>query len=364
MDTILLIILVALLIATLAILYLNIRSKPKENNNEAEEIANLNAEIVKLKDSLNSTINTSLGSMSTSFNALSTGVTRDMTAALTKVDEKVGNFNQQVQLLNQSQEGITKILAGVKKYGTLAEFSLDALIKDLLPASQFMTNVKMKEDTSENVEFAIKLQGDVLVPLDSHFPVEKFKAITDAYEDDDKKAVADARTKLASAFKAKAKSVMEKYIVPPKSTSFAIVYAPTESLYKELTEYQDPSTKELLTQELMKKYNIVICGPNTLSAYLQSLHMGFASLKISKGATEIFNHLKTISTRFSKHFDNVITLRKKLEEAMTVVDKFGTDARSINRTLENIKDPEQVEKVVQTENNIEKFVERNKQLKN
>ena len=122
------------------------------------------------------TINTSLGSMSTSFNALSTGVTKDMTEALTKVDEKVGNFNQQVQLLNQSQEGITKILAGVKKYGTLAEYSLDALIKDLLPASQFMTNVKMKEDTSENVEFAIKLQGDILVPVDSHFPVEKFKA--------------------------------------------------------------------------------------------------------------------------------------------------------------------------------------------
>ena len=104
--------------------------------------------------------------MSTSFNNLSTGVTKDMTEALTKVDEKVGNFNQQVQLLNQSQEGITKLLAGVKKYGTLAEFSLDALIKDLLPASQFMTNVKMKEDTSENVEFAIKLQGDVLVPVD------------------------------------------------------------------------------------------------------------------------------------------------------------------------------------------------------
>ena len=183
-----------------------------------------------------------------------------MTEALTKVDEKVGNFNEQVKLLNQSQEGITKILAGVKKYGTLAEYSLDALIKDLLPASQFMTNVKMKEDTSENVEFAIKLQGDVLVPVDSHFPVEKFKTITDAYDADDKKAVADARTKLASAFKAKAKSVMEKYIVPPKTTDFAIVYAPTESLYKELTEYQDPSTKELLTQELMKKYKIVICG--------------------------------------------------------------------------------------------------------
>ena len=131
-----------------------------------------------------------------------------MTEALTKVDEKVGNFNQQVQLLNQSQEGITKILAGVKKYGTLAEFSLDALIKDLLPASQFITNVKMKENTSENVEFAIKLQGDVLVPVDSHFPVEKFKAITDGHDAEDKRLVADARAKLATAFKAKAKSCL------------------------------------------------------------------------------------------------------------------------------------------------------------
>jgi DNA recombination protein RmuC len=365
MDMILLVILILLLSATLGILYLSLRSKPRHGNEnqEAEEIANLKTEIVTLKDTLNNTINTSLGTMSTSFNALSTGVTKDMTEALTKVDEKVGNFNQQVLLLNQSQEGITKILAGVKKYGTLAEYSLDALIKDLLPASQFMTNVKMKEDTSENVEFAIKLQGDVLVPVDSHFPVEKFKAITDAYDVEDKKAVADARTKLASAFKAKAKSVMEKYIVPPKTTDFAIVYAPTESLYKELTEYQDLSTKELLTQELMKKYKIVICGPNTLSAYLQSLHMGFQSLKVQKGATEIYNHLKTITTRFGKHFDNIITLRKKLEEAMSVVDKFGTDARSISRTLENIKDPEQVDKAVQTEN-VEKFVERNKQLKN
>jgi DNA recombination protein RmuC len=365
MDTILLIILILLLGVVSIILYLNLKPKPLDENanKQGEEIANLKLEITNLKDSLNTTINNSLGSMSTSFNALSTGVTKDMTETLTKVEEKVGNFNQQVQLLNQSQEGITKILAGVKKYGTLAEFSLDALIKDLLPASQFMTNVKMQENTSENVEFAIKLQGDVLVPVDSHFPVEKFKAITDGYDADDKRAVADARKQLASAFKAKAKSVNEKYIVPPKTTDFAIVYAPTESLYKELTEYQDPSTKELLTQELMKKYKIVICGPNTLSAYLQSLHMGFQSLKVQKGATEIYNHLKTISTRFSKHFENIISLRKKLEEAMGVVDKFGTDARSITRTLENIKDPEQIEKAVETEN-VEKFVERNRQLKN
>jgi DNA recombination protein RmuC len=284
MDIILVVLLVLLVGIASTILYLNLKSKPKDDNEnkEAEEIANLKNEIQNLKDTLNNTINTSLGSMSTSFNNLSTGVTKDMTEALTKVDEKVGNFNQQVQILNRSQEGITKILAGVKKYGTLAEFSLDALIKDLLPASQFMTNVKMKEDTSENVEFAIKLQGDVLVPVDSHFPVEKFKAITDGHDAQDKRAVADARAKLATAFKSKAKSVNEKYIVPPKTTDFAIVYAPTESLYKELTEYQDPSTKELLTQELMKKHKVVICGPNTLICLLAISSYGISIFKSSK----------------------------------------------------------------------------------
>ena len=174
-----------------------------------------------------------MSSMATSFNNLSSGVTKDMTNALTQVDQKVASFNAQVENLNESQKAINQILAGVKKYGTLAEFSLGSLIKDLLPASQYSSNVKMKEDTGENVEFAIKLQDGILVPVDSHFPVERFKAIQDAHEEDDKKAMADARTKLARAFKEKAKSVNEKYIVPPKTTDFAIVYAPTESLFLE-----------------------------------------------------------------------------------------------------------------------------------
>jgi len=325
------------------------KEEPKDNTQELNN----------LKESINNSFNT----MSASFNNLSKDVTRDMTQTLTSVKEKVSAFNIQVENLNKSQEGINKILVGVKKYGTLAEFSLEALLKDLLPASQYISNVKMKEDTSENVEFAIKLQDGVLVPVDSHFPVEKFKAIDDAYQANDKKAAADARTKLARAFRDKAKSVNEKYIVPPKSTDFAIVYAPTESLFSELTSYQDPSTKELLTQELMKKYKVVILGPNTLSAYLQSLHMGFQTLKVQKHATEIYDHLRNISTRFSKHFENVLVLRKKLEEAMGVVDSFGKDARSITRTLENIKDPEQVEIAAKTEN-VEKFVDHSKQLKN
>ena len=364
MESLLIILVGVLILISLVILYFQLKTKPKQEENPTEKIQE---EINSLRNSLNE----SFGSMSkdmakdftASFGSMTKEIAKDMTGALTKVDEKVAAFNTQVENLNKSQEGITKVLAGVKKYGTLAEFSLDALIKDLLPASQYMTNVKMKEDTGENVEFAIKLQDGVLVPVDSHFPVEKFKAIDDAYQADDKKAAADARTKLARAFKDKAKSVNDKYIVPPKSTDFAIVYAPTESLFSELTSYQDPATKELLTQEIMKKYKVVILGPNTLSAYLQSLHMGFQSLKVQKHATEIYDHLKTISTRFSKHFDGIVNLRKKLEEAMSAVDKFGTDARSITRTLENIKDPGQIEIAAENEN-VEKFEDHSKQLKN
>ena len=299
--------------------------EPKDNSQD----------INSLKDSINSSFNT----MTASFNSLSKDVTRDMTQTLTSVNQKVEAFNTQVKDLNESQRGINKILAGVKKFGTLAEFSLGSLLDDLLPASQYLSNVKMKEDTSENVEFAIKLKEDVLVPVDSHFPVDKFKAIEDAFNNEDKKAAADARKNLAKVFRDKAKSVNEKYINPPKTTDFAIVYAPTESLFSELSSYQDPISKELLTQELMKKYKVVILGPNTLSAYLQSLHMGFQTLKVQKHATEIYDHLKTISTRFSTHFDNIYKLRKKLEEAMTVVDSFGKDARAISRSIEVIKNP-------------------------
>ena len=325
-----------LLVAFIAIeIYLLINRRKKKDENKAIE------EMNALKESLNNSIN----NMSTSFNNLSKDVTRDMTQALTKVDEKVGVFNKQVEDLNRSQASFSKILAGVKKYGTLAEFSLASILKDLLPASQYIANVKMKEDTGENVEFAVKLQGGVLVPIDSHWPVEKFQAITDAEEAKDKKAIADARDKLASAFRAKAKKVNEKYIVPPKTCDFAIVYAPTESLFSELTSYRDPSTKELLTQELMRKHKITISGPNTLSAYLQSLHMGFQSLKVQKHATQIYDDLRNISSRFNKHFDGIVSLRKTLEGALNHTDDFGRDARSIMRTLENIKNPNPVEKV-------------------
>ena len=320
------------------IIYILISQKKNQDNDKNE------VELNKLKDSLTSSITT----MSTSFNTLSKDVTRDMTQALTKVDEKVGVFNQQVESINKNQDSFSRILAGVKQYGGLAEFSLASLLKELLPAAQYIANVKMKPDeTRDVVEFAVKLQNDVLCPIDSHWPIEKYKAIDEAYQLKDKDALASARNDLAAAFKTKAKKVSEKYIMPPKTTDFAIIYAPTEGLYAELSSYRDPKTKDLLMEELRIKYKITVAGPNTLCAILQAYHLGFQTLKVQKHATQIHDDLRNITIRFTKHFDGIKGLRKKLEETMKITDDFGRDARSIMRTLENIKDPEQVEKAIQ-----------------
>ena len=329
MESIFLILISLLLIVNLIVIFLILNKKNEVKNDNSEQI---------LKDEVNSLKN----SFSQSFGSMSKEIAKDMTGALTKVDEKVSVFNQQVSELNKSQDNFSRILSGVKSYGTLAEFGLGALLKDLLPASQFIANVRMKDDTSETVEFAIKLQ-DVLLPIDSHWPVEKYKAIDDAYNSNDKEGQAEARKDLASAFRLKAKTVNAKYIVPPKSTDFAIVYVPTEGLFSELSSYRDPKTKELLLQELRTKYKVTISGPNTLSALLQSYHLGFQTLKVQKHATQIYGDLRNISSRFEKHFDGIKDLRKKLEQAIMATDNFGRDARSIMNTLGNIKDPISVE---------------------
>jgi len=334
MQLLILYIILALLCVIIFLLFTTRRYKDDKKNNE---------ELDNLKSSLTASINT----VSTSFNTLSKDVTRDMTQALTKVDEKVNVFNRQVETINKNQNSFSRILAGVKQYGGLAEFSLAGLLKDLLPASQYIANVKMKPDeTRDLVEFAVKLQNDILCPIDSHWPIEKYKAIDEAYEAKDKEALAYARNDLAVAFRVKAKKVSEKYIMPPKTTDFAIIYAPTEGLYAELVSYRDPKTKELLMEELRNKYKITISGPNTLCAILQAYHLGFQTLKVQKHATQIHDDLKNIITRFTKHFESIKGLRKKLEEVMKITDDFGRDARSIMRTLENIKDPEQVEKAI------------------
>ncbi len=333
MDSLLLILVLILIFGNLIILYFLFKNKPKNNPD--------------ITDKINSEINSIKTSFSESFGNMSKDVAKDMTHALTRVDEKVGAFNQQIESLNKSQQNFSRILSGVKQYGVLAEFSLASLLQDMLPSSQYIANVKMKpEETNDNVEFAVKLQDNILCPIDSHWPIEKFKAVDEAFQAKDKDALAEARKELSSIFKNKAKKVNEKYISPPRTTDFAIIYVPTEGLYSELSSYRDPKTKDLLMQELRNKYKVTIAGPNTLSSILQAFHMGFQTLKVQRHATQIHDDLKKLTSRFDKHFSEIDGLRKKLEDAMSYTIDFGKSARSIKNTLANIKDPEQVKNAI------------------
>ena len=212
---ILIVLLVAVVLLVNIALFLKFKKEP-ENDNKDDEVIKIKDDINSLKSSLND-----------SFSNMSKEVAKDMTGALSRVDEKVASFNKQVEDIQSSQNNFSGILAGVKQYGGLSEFSLASILEDLLPASQYIANAKMKpEETRDLVEFAVKLQNNVLCPIDSHWPIEKYKAVDEAFQNKDKDALASARNELASAFRTKSKNVNQKYINPPISVDFAIVTSP------------------------------------------------------------------------------------------------------------------------------------------
>ncbi len=339
METYLILLSTSTVVLLSAVIFFLYKQNKSNQNNNSEDQKQFQQDFESFKNS----VNTQMSNMAGSFNSLSQGVTRDTTKTLTQVDEKINQFNQSVEEINKKQQEFSKVLSGVKKYGTLAEYSLEALIKDLLPPNQYIANAKMRpEEDRTKVEFAVRLQNDVLCPIDSHWPIEKLKAVEDAFNSQDKKMLSDARSKLASAIRIKARKIMELYISPPKTTDFGILYLPTEGLYSELTSYRDPITKTLLIEELRQNYKITLAGPNVLCSMIQAFHLGFQTLKIQKHAKQIYIDLTKISSRFEKHFMGVAQLRSHLQDALDEVDNFGKDARSIKNTLENIKDPDNV----------------------
>ena len=204
METYLILLSTSTVVLLSAVIFFLYKQNKSNQNNNSEDQKQFQQDFENFKNS----VNTQMSNMAGSFNSLSQGVTRDTTKTLTQVDEKINQFNQSVEEINKKQQEFSKVLSGVKKYGTLAEYSLEALIKDLLPPNQYIANAKMRpEEDRTKVEFAVKLQNDVLCPIDSHWPIEKLKAVEDAFNSQDKKMLADARSKLASAIRIKAKKL-------------------------------------------------------------------------------------------------------------------------------------------------------------
>ncbi|MEI6610393.1 MAG: DNA recombination protein RmuC [Deltaproteobacteria bacterium] len=226
---------------------------------------------------------------------------------------------------------LKKVLTNVKTRGTWGEVQLGALLEEILSPEQYDKNVKIKENSSELVEFAIKLPGKndsaddhVLIPVDAKFPVEDYQRLQDAQEKADTVAADDAVRQLEASIKKAAKDISQKYLAPPKTTDFGIMFLPSEGLYAEVIR------RTSLVQMLQREYHIVITGPTTFAALLNSLQMGFRALAIQKRSSEVWKVLGEVKTAFGRFGDTLDAVHKRLEQATVSVD----DARKKSRTLQ------------------------------
>ena len=234
---------------------------------------------------------------------------------------------------------LKKVLSNVKTRGTFGEVQLGAILEDILTRRQYDINVRTKEDSGENVEFAVKLPGPeddpdrcVWLPIDSKFPQEDYQRLVDAAEAGDVDTVKSSKASLARSVKNCAKDIRTKYINPPATTDFAILFLPTEGLYAEVL--RQPG----LVDELMRDERIVVAGPTTLSAILSSLRMGFRTLAIEKRSSEVWQILAAVKKEFGSFGEVLAQLKKQLETASKTVDKTGVRTRAIERKLRDVEE--------------------------
>ena len=238
---------------------------------------------------------------------------------------------------------LKRVLTNVKARGTWAEVQLGALLDQILAPGQFEKNVQTKENSRETVEFAIKLPGPkdepgacVWLPIDSKFPQEDYLRIQEAAEKGDPEAVQKATDSLARSIKSSAQEIHDKYVNPPHTTDFAIMFLATEGLYAEALRH--PS----LVEEAQQRFRIVIAGPTTLAAILSSLRLGFQTLAIEQRAAEVWKVLAAVKTEFGKFGDVLDKVKRQLNTATRTIEQTGVRTRAMERRLRSVEQlPEQ-----------------------
>ena len=342
MNNFIIILNIIILFSLICVLFINFKNYRQNRDKELLEKESKRLENEKFEE-LKRTVSERLENVSNSYNTFSNKITKDITDSFTRYEKDVKNFNEKVQNMNEVQSNLTKIFSNVKKFGTAAEFSLASLLKDLLAPSQYVPNAKIKSDGQGTVEFAIKLPKNILVAVDSFFPAAILERIKDADETEDKKLSADAREDLADAIDEKAEKISKKYIEPPKTTPFGVLYLPTESLFYEVCNHRHKKTKEPLLQTLQREYNIMVLGPTTLSVFLQSLHMGFDTLQVQVKSKKIYEDLQKLRYNFNNHMKVIEEIYKYTNLSLKKIEEAGKSGRSITNVLENVQEPEAID---------------------
>lgn len=246
----------------------------------------------------------------------------------------------EMQNLANGVGDLKKVLTNVKSRGVLGEYQLQAILENILSPEQYLVNAAVR-GTRERVEFAVKLPGQdesVLLPIDSKFPQEAYLRLVDAYETGDKTQVEISRMELIRAVKKSASDIQTKYIHPPGTTDFAVLFLPVESLYAEIL--REPG----LAQQIQLDFKVIITGPTTLSALLNSLQMGFKTLAIQKRSAEVWQILGAIKNEFGKFGELLERTQRKLNEANSELDKLvGVRTRVIQRKLQEVEELPEIE---------------------
>ncbi|MCI2112740.1 DNA recombination protein RmuC [Ruminococcus sp.] len=232
---------------------------------------------------------------------------------------------------------LKKVLSNVKTRGILGEIQLKSILSEILSPEQYEENIATKKGSKNVVEFAIKLPADddgvVYLPIDSKFPGDTYANLRDAIEKGDKNEIDSAAKLLVATIKSEAKDIHDKYIDPPNTTEFAIMFLPFEGLYSEVVNRG-------LVEVLQRDYKVNIAGPSTMAALLNSLQMGFKTLAVQKRSAEVWEVLGGVKQEFDKFNDVLVATQQRLDQANKELDKLvGVRTRQIQRKLKNIQSP-------------------------
>ena len=263
------------------------------------------------------------------------------------VNDRLEEINRTFGELQNLQTGVSdlnRIFKNVKTRGTWGEVALENLLAQILAPEQYQKQVRIKRGSDDMVDFVIKMPGkgdeEVMLPIDAKFPVEDYARLVEASEKGDADGVESASKALAARVKSEAMSIRDKYVVPPRTTDFAIMYLPTEGLYAEVIR------REGLVEDIQNKYRIVVCGPTTIAALLNSLQMGFRSVAIEKRSTEIGKLLQSFMSdfaMFTKYLrqtgDRLDSVKKSLENAEERTRIIGKKLNKVN-SLSDEKGPD------------------------
>ncbi|EJY56482.1 hypothetical protein URH17368_0777 [Alicyclobacillus hesperidum URH17-3-68] len=256
------------------------------------------------------------------------------------VSERLEQVHQglgEMQSLAAGVGDLKRVLTNVKSRGTMGELQLETLLEQVLSPEQFARNVAIRQDSQERVDFAVRLPGKddgdapVWLPIDAKFPLEDYQRLQEAQEAGDLDMFTEAAKALENRIKLEAKSIRDKYIQPPLTTDFALMFLPVEGLFAEVLR------RSGLWETLQREYRVIITGPTTITALLNSLQLGFRTLAIQKRSSEVWKLLGAVKSEFGKFGDVLERTQKKLQEASNTIDKAAVRSRAIERQLRSVE---------------------------